>query len=165
MLRSVGEIDVGMKMYSLLVDFGILTFSRDRWLRNFSKEKINMEDITDTETRIEAMRSVSEGCKFDDRIIAHSIRLLIEIAGSYPKQISKYFETNQFEWLKRASSDLKSEKGYWYTFKSSDLSEREDADIRSKGCVLYCWIKDREIDNAEIIPIRTQFRDLYHRPH
>jgi hypothetical protein len=71
----------------------------------------------------------------------------------------------EFGWLRRFRSETNAKGSYTYFTRSSEVDDREAARLRASGTRLYCWIKDSDIDNLEIVNLRTAFRDLHHMPH
>ncbi len=165
-LRSIGEVYPAIRPVSILDESGIATFSKMVWLasmRENTVEKPEGQAPADRDDSKQEHRSPLHYVRFDPRIVTHSIHCIIAIGLHHPREARHVLERPEFKWLEKLRESAP--KHYYYYAKSSEVSDAESAALRSDGLVLYCWIKDRPIDNVEIVPIRVAFRDLAHGRH
>lgn len=158
-LKSAGEVDRSVKIFALLDEAGIVELQRDKWLVKASEPLPgNSSAVADPAP---AAPLDYLGC--DERVITHSVRAIMELARHHRNGARGIVDAKEFKWLRRfADSD---EQAWSYYTKSSELDEATQADLRSEGLSLYCWIKDGEIEGVDVIPVRMAFRDMAHRPH
>jgi hypothetical protein len=163
-LRSIGEIDPDMKLISIMDEIGIVGISKTEWLSHMTKSSKENKDEVDKPLSSVAHSKLNSSplnrVHFDQRIITHSIHCFMAIAYYHPKAVTQLLKHPNFKWLAKHCAG--SGYGHHYQTKSSDVTEAEAAAIRSEGAILYCWIKDVDIDDVEIVPIRMAFRDLAH---
>lgn len=165
-MNTVRAVDPVLKITTLMDDIGILTFSRHKWIE-WHKEKHSGSNNVESQKTLDNNEdpSISKGVFFDGRIIAHMIRTLAMIAANYPSTIGHLTEDNCLNWLSLAASEINEKGGMWFTYRTSKITDSDGADIRSRAATVFCWINDSSVDGADVVPIRAEFRDLYHRNH
>jgi len=161
LLRSAGEMDRSLKLIALIDEAGIVKLPRDEWLAKASSPAPSPG--AGSGGLDEPSTSPLAAVRCDERVITHSVRGFMELALHHRHSAHVVLDAPEFKWLRRFA-DRGPERWCYYP-KSSDLDGAEEAALRNDGVSLYCWIKDREIEGVEVIPVRVAFRDLAHRPH
>ncbi len=172
LLQSSAELNPSLRAISLLDREGTLTLSISDILGQLrSQDKpVEMtatktpEDPT-VSTNLQINPSILELVSFDERIITHSVRFIMEVAvyqnkkyyAEFPKPLAKIFEMLKSEVAKTGYYD--------YDTKSSEADEDDAAGLRATDSRLYCWVKDKEVEGVDVVPLRTIIRDIRHEPH
>jgi hypothetical protein len=161
-LSAASDLDESIKIISKLDLTGIATISSSCALWEWEKLEAKQDVDGAIDDNNSQRKSILKSPIFDERIVTHSVRFIMETAYFHDNETEESFSESSFRCLDKMKKEMKTRGSYFYIGKSSELEEIEAADLRSKGGKLFCWIKDNDVEGIEIIGTRTIFRDLCH---
>ena len=169
-LVSAAELDRSLRVFSLLDQTGIVALPAQRVLQELQNQGGAPNSAGPALLQPKAVTKMERPplanlLTFDDRIITHSVRFILEAAYFHGRDCARLLMAPQFRWLDDFIIEMKRVGTYGYWHKSSEVQDGDAAELRAAGSRLYCWIVDRSIDGVETIGIRTTLRDLAHMPH
>lgn len=108
---------------------------------------------------------ISQAIRFDERIVTHSVRFLMEASVHHPAALGRLLRAPSFKWLEGFRDELRQHRSYAYYPTSSEIGSKEAVGLRAGSGRVYCWANDAQVPGVEIVCVGQSFSDLAHIPH